>query len=400
MGSQRKLRTTGTVWILAAVILCIAYAKPKEKGHHVSFKKIVIDKEYRSEGATVVDVNRDGKLDIMAGNLWYEAPNWTPHEIAPVKNFDPATQYSNSFFNFTPDVDKDGWPDQIVFGLPKKPVVWRRNPQGKPGHWKEYALAPEAWTESPAFPVLFAGRPPVLLFTTGQSEMAWVEPAADVTLPWLRHSFTDPSPNAMTIPGHGLGVGDINGDGKPEVITTKGYWEIPSDPKTVPWRFVPAALGPDCAQMIVYDVNGDGLPDVITSSAHKVGLWWFEQKRGARGPEFIQHTIDESFSQSHALELADINGDGLMDIVTGKRFWAHGPSHDVQPNDPCVLYWFELRRDDGQVQWIKHEIDNDSGVGTQFTIADINGDKLPDLIVSNKKGVFLFVQERPRPGSR
>jgi hypothetical protein len=197
-------------------------------------------------------------------------------------------------------------------------------------------------------------------------------------------------------------VGDIDGDGRPEILTIKGYWKAPAGGghghADAPWTFVPAKLGADSAQMEAYDINGDGLPDVASSSAHAIGVWWFEQRKGPQGPEFIAHTIDESFSQSHALALADLNGDGVKDLITGKRFWAHGPTGDVRPGDPCVLYWFELRREGGRVEWIRHEIDNDSGVGTIITVADVNRDKLPDIVVSSKKGVFLFLQQRGGAG--
>jgi hypothetical protein len=186
----------------------------------------------------------------------------------------------------------------------------------------------------------------------------------------------------------------VNGDGRPDVITKAGWYEQPANPRTSPWKFVPANLGPDCAQMVAYDVNGDGLADVVSSSAHNIGVWWYEQKRGANGPEFTQHVIDDSFSQSHSLVMAHITGDGALDVVTGKRFWAHGPTGDVRPGDPAVLYWFELKRSGGNVQWIRHEVDNASGVGTQFLTADVNKDGLPDIVTSNKKGVFIFLQQR------
>jgi FG-GAP repeat. len=143
--------------------------------------------------------------------------------------------------------------------------------------------------------------------------------------------------------------------------------------------------------MHVYDVNGDGRNDVISSSAHGIGVWLHEQQPDGN---FVTRAIDGSFSQSHSLELADINGDGLKDIVTGKRFWAHGPTGDVNPGDPAVVVWFELQRKGREVHWIKHEIDNDSGVGTQFVVADINRDRLPDIVTSNKKGVFVLLQNK------
>ncbi len=382
---------------LIFVLTLLAMALPcAASGGDIRWKRTVIDKEFRSEGVCVADVNRDGKLDILAGNLWYEAPNWTPHEIAPIEKFDAATGYSNSFINFACDMDGDGWMDQIVVGMPGGPAVWRKNPGSRPGHWKSHEIWHSACNESQAYADLLGNGKPVLVFPYDETYMAWYEPTGEPTKPYAAHVVSAAKQPGTQRFSHGLGVGDITGDGRADIITTDGYYAAPVDPRSGPWKFVPVKLGGPCAQMLVYDVNGDGLPDVVSSSAHNVGIWWHEQRKGADGPEFVEHVIDTSFSQSHALVMADINGDGVMDFVTGKRFWAHGPSGDVNPSDPCMLCWFELKRTAGKVQWVRHVIDSDSGVGTQFLVADINGDGLLDVITSNKKGVYCFEQQRTR----
>lgn len=385
----------------AAILLAIPYARSRAGSpHEVSFKKLVLDREFRSEGVAVADVNKDGKPDVIAGDLWYEAPDWTPHEIQPLKKFDGATGYSNSFLNFAADLNHDGWPDQIRIDHPGlKPVVWNENPKGKNSHWIEHIIYRNACNESPAFAKLFGSRPS-LVFSVDDAQMAWYEPGPDPTAEFIAHPVSEKiakekaQNQGVFRYSHGLGIGDLNGDGRNDIIVKSGYWLAPKKPGPEPWQFVPANLGEDCAQMHVYDVNGDGLPDVLSSSAHGVGVWWREQRRNPEGGvEFIAHTIDQSFSQSHSLELVDLNGDGLKDLITGKRFWAHGPKGDVNPGDPAVLVWFELQRQGKEVKWIKHEIDNDSGVGTQFAVADLNGDRRPDIVTSNKKGVFVFLSQ-------
>jgi hypothetical protein len=152
--------------------------------------------------------------------------------------------------------------------------------------------------------------------------------------------------------------------------------------------------------MLVFDVDGDGRNDVVTSyDAHGYGIGWFRQEADGT---FTEHrfvgTPDESgegisFSQPHALAAADIDGDGLTDVVTGKRRWAHGPQGDPEPNAAPVLYWFRLVRDgQGGASFEPHLVDDDSGVGTQVTVADLNGDGKPDIAVANKRGVFAFRQ--------
>lgn len=384
----------------ALLILVIpAFALTREVG----FTKITVDRGFRSEGVAVADINRDGRTDILAGNLWYEAPDWTPHEIQPVQKFDAAKGYSNSFVNFADDINGDGWPDQILIDTPGiPPVFWRENPKSKGGHWTEHKIFKNACNESPAYaPLIGKDSRRALVFSYDDSQMAWYEPSKDSSKEFAARLIGEKIPkdkakeHGVYRYSHGLGIGDIDADGLKDVIIRTGYWRQPADAgKNGQWNFVPADLGDDCAQMHVYDVDADGLPDVVSSSAHGVGIWWHRQTKTAGGQRrFVKHVIDDSFSQSHALEMADINGDGLPDLVTGKRFWAHGPKGDVDPNAPAVLVWYELKRDKSGVRWIKHLIDDDSGVGTQFVVADINNDRKPDIVTSNKKGVHVFLQK-------
>jgi hypothetical protein len=221
---------------------------------------------------------------------------------------------------------------------------------------------------------------------------------ADYKAKLLRHG-TQASP----VPGtfrfsHGLGVGDVNGDGRLDVICTGGWWEQPEKPDgKTPWTFHPAPLGPDCADMYALDIDGDGIPDILSSSAHQQGIWWHRQLVDPAGKRTFQRRdlFAKLVSQTHAMVLTDINGDGVKDFVTGKRWWAHGPTGDVNPTAPAMLYWFEGKKGkDAVLTFTPHVIDDDSGVGTQFAVADVNGDKLLDVVISNKKGTFLFEQVR------
>ncbi len=174
------------------------------------------------------------------------------------------------------------------------------------------------------------------------------------------------------------------------MLVIEGWWEAPADKSQTTWVFHPAKFGQACSQIYVYDFDGDGDNDVLNSSAHQTGIWWHEQTPDG----WKTHEISNAISQTHSMCLADINGDKLPDFVTGKRWWAHGPTGDANPDAPAVVMWFELSRQNGQPVWTPHEIDHDSGVGTQFEVADVNGDGLLDVVTANKKGAYYFEQLR------
>jgi hypothetical protein len=356
----------------------------------VSFTKVVLDRTFRSEGVAVGDVNRDGKPDVLAGEVWYEAPDWKMHEILPPGQYDYKTGYSKTFANFACDVNRDGWVDSVITTMMSEPSLWYENPQNKPGPWKVHTGTRSACNETPLFADLLGNGKPVAVWgVRPEGYIAWFSLPDDPAKLWDMHIIAGPGAPGSEAYSHGLGVGDLNGDGRNDVLVTQGWWEAPADRTQEHWTFHRADFRPDCADMIVYDVDGDGDNDVITSSAHNYGVWWFEQQPGGK---FEKHEICKDFSQVHAIRLADINGDGIMDFVTGKRYFAHN-GKDPGAFETPLLVWFEIQRPEkGKVNFVRHTIDEDSGIGTQFEVADLNGDGRMDIVTANKKGVHVFLQ--------
>lgn len=375
-----------------------------------TFTKLQLSDKFYCEGAYYADFNKDGKLDVVAGPFWFEGPDFQKkHQVRPAKEFDPKG-YSNNFLTFTGDFNGDGWPDILYVNWPGKESYWYENPAGKDQPWKERLTLTDIGNESPMWgDVNGDGRPELLCCHEGYLGYATYDPAKP-DQPWQFHAVSsrDKRYHKYT---HGVGFGDINGDGRVDVLEAVGWWEQPAKiEEGKPWPFHPFKFAEGAAQMLVYDVDGDGLVDVITAwHCHLYGLVWYKQVRNDRGEiSWQQHVIlppkpdmaskDLRISQLHAFDLVDMNQDGLKDILTGKRFWAHGPKGDVEPDAPAVVYWFELRRDAAKgVQFIPHQIDDNSGVGTQVTAVDLNGDGIPDVIVGNKKGLFVHLSKAQTP---
>jgi hypothetical protein len=406
--------------ILFCFLPLFSFVAATEAETSPDFKKIQLSEHFWAEGANFGDFNKDGKMDVVAGPYWWEGPDFTKRhtyaddsKTSKIKKPDGSeatipgykgalsteNEYSKNFFAFAHDFNADGWTDILILGFPGEASWWFENPQGKDGLWKQHTALDVTDNESPTFLDLTGdGKPEIVCMSggfLGYAEPDWNNPTAK----WNWHNISPKGPWQRFT--HGFGVGDVNGDGRLDVLEKDGWWEQPATLAGDPvWNKHDALFGSGGAQMFAYDVNGDGKNDVITSlQAHGYGLAWFEQTNDGWNKHVIVGTKPEEnpqgvvFSQPHALDLVDMNGDGLKDIVTGKRFWAHGPGGDAEPNATPVLYWFELKREGGKGSYVAHLIDDNSGIGTQVVAGDVNGDKKPDVVVGNKRGAFVFLRK-------
>ena len=363
-----------------------------------SFRQLVLSEEFYSEGACLADIDGDGHNDIVSGPYWYAGPDFrSRHAYAMAQRFS-IKGYSDHFFTFVDDFNADGRPDLLTIPIPGGTAFWFENPGKADVFWKKHLVLEDVGNESPTLVNLIGDGNAELVCCHGGTIGYASRDAKDPTKPWSFTPISDDRDYGRFT--HGLGTGDIDGDGRLDVLEKNGWWQQPETPGT-PFTFhrFPFAQSGG-AQMFAYDFDGDGDNDVISSqNAHAYGLTWFERRGTGSDISFISHAIltDKpedneyglSISQLHAVALADVDGDGVKDVITGKRFWAHGGGDPGAQQLP-VLYWFRTVREAGGVDFQPWLISTRCGVGTQITVGDATGDGLDDVLIGNKLGTFLL----------
>lgn len=361
----------------------------------------------RNEGMAVADFNGDGKPDVSAGEFWYEGPDFT--RKTPLRKVAPfgGGEYLNNNGEHAIDLNLDGFPDVISGGFMDRELAWYENPgpealrEGK--LWKRHVLVDTGLTHNEAS---------ILADIDGDGHQECIVNHWQDKHPMSYHKIApgQGGPKVETVKiaeaaaitnGHGVGTGDLDGDGRTDVIYKNGWYQQLQGGKwkhhadwSKPFMSVPA---------LVIDVDGDGRNDILWGNGHDYGLYWEKQIEPAADgtPRWEQHVIDKSWSQAHVLAWHDLDGDGREELITGKRYYGHG-GRDPGANDGVVLYAYQWQPDKRtfkrQPIIVSEPGNRGPGVGLQLRVADLNGDGRPDLAAAGKSGTYIIWNEgRPVP---
>lgn len=389
-------RTTLIKYTSPLFLLLIGAVHIHVAGGPVIFERIHLsDADF--ESASVADVNGNGYLDIISGAYWYKGPDF--EERIKFQEPMPAGEYYDDFSNFPMDISGNGYPDIITGGFFGGPLRWLRNPGPDSRElWEVVPIEQIGSIETTRFwdvtgdghlEVVPNAGPDVYFYTLNRDEDG--TPIGSFTKHMVRRG----------VAGHGLGFGDINGNGRGDILTPTGWLEAPEDRINGEWQwhqeFNIGYLA--SVPMLVHDVNGNGKSDIIVGNAHGYGLEWLEQRLENGRRTWVRHQQQPNRSQFHDMVLVDLDNDGQLDLISGKRYRAHN-GLDPGADDPVFVAYYKINGGDFQEFLIDYgPSDRASGLGIYFWVEDINGNGWVDIVAPGKEGLYLFLNMGPVGGT-
>ena len=342
------------------------------------------------------DFDGDGKIDVITGDIendrrifLYLGPAWEPILLhTGIRVIQSAAL----------DVDGDG--DLDLIGAQYRPglIFWLENPPNPVrDEWGYHVIdsfqgGGVNGVHGLALGDVDGDGRQDLVATTGWPEgrfpnsVAWfVIPAAPRAASlWERHILADRDAPGLN---HYLGLGDVNGDGRPDAATAAkvgpegnwfAWWEQPADPRR-PWKKHLIAQNQEGAtNILMADLNGDGQTDFVASRGHGRGVVWFE------APAWTPHEIDNALIGPHSLAAADLDRDGDMDI-------------DTCAKDSRLLAWFE---NDGRGRFTLHRV-QDHQAAYEVRLVDMDADDDLDILVAGQESQnVVWFENRLKPERR
>lgn len=351
------------------------------------FRRHELNAESRFDSCAVMDVDHDGKVDIVCGGFWYQAPTWARH---PTRDVETIRGRYDDYSSLPLDLNGDGWTDLVSVNYRSGSIYWVEHPGAESGTWKKHVLDTPGPMETGRL-VDVDGDGKLDILPNGVEFAAWWEltkdtQGAEVKVTAIRHDWP------KELAGHGIGFGDLNGDGRADAVGPRGWLEAPANRRADKWIWHPDfQLDRDCSiPILVADVDDDGDADLIWGRGHRIGLYWMEQKPSESGPRrWVRHAIDTSWSQAHSLLWADFDGDGRQELVAGKRYRGH-EGRDIGEYDPQDIYRYTFNSK--ARTWNRQIIqaNGPSGFGLDPKAADVDGDGDVDLVAPDRCGLYWF----------
>jgi hypothetical protein len=354
----------------------------------LQFKLHTINDQSIFSSCAVIDVNQDGQPDVVSGGFWYESPDWKRHFVREVE---VIRGRPDGYSHLPMDVNADSMLDLVHVNFRSKSIYWLEHPGPTGGEWTKHIVAEPGQMETGRlYDVDGDGRLDIV--PNGWHFAAWWEllpGSAGATPKWVRNDL--PSQAG----GHGGGFGDINGDGRGDIVGTKGWLEAPVDRRKGKWAWHEEFdIGRTSMPVIVTDVDNDGDGDLVYAIGHDYGVYWLEQQSQNGNRKWVKHLIDKTWSQGHSPLWADLDGNGRPEFIDGKRYWAH-EGRDPGAKDPLVIYRYEF--DPSNRTWVRNTIQENgpAGVGLDPKVADLDLDGDLDLVFPGRSGLYWYENLKP-----